>query len=282
MGSIPRVALTVLLAGCYAHHRADSELEVDAAARPLDAGLTAPLDGGRVERPPEPGACLADDYRPARCGDVPAPALRLSFERNLDLTGAWAAGVELTREGRTLFVDGAIGSGARLRRDDIVWLRGTAPRLRDAEQLTLAFWAREPFGPTVAKSFLHCRSFWHGFEIYRGLDSDSATVCVGAGHPIHGPGDCAPYRMCSDARWHHFVLRYDGAAALEVFLDGQLASVADPMEAGAWRLFASATDLALGHIAGAGPAEGTLDLDEVEIWATALSDDQVRSAACTR
>lgn len=250
----------------------------DGGPAPVDA--SAPMD---AFTPVLVGACRSDDYRPrASCEDValPEPILSMSFEGTLAVGGTRNGGIDgFVTGSEPTYVPGPRGVAMRLAADGEVMLNGSAERLRNAPALTFALWIREPEGPARFKSYLHCRSQRHGFSTYRGVMG--MATCAGARNELWGPAGCAyPWAACDDRRWHHLVVRYDGGVLLTIFLDGQVASSVELVDAPEGSLFASAAPLALGAPPGTGPMEGPLDVDELRVWDRALDPREILLAGC--
>ena len=306
------VVSSALAAGCYASHRREAPLDAGLAlrdARPArdapsradapprrDVGVAADV-GARIDAGPPRDAGASDtgpprdtgvpydfgpprdagpgcpDYEPTEpCADVRSVAPIVHLPLDSDLVDHGSRGVwHGTASGVTEFVPSPRGGALRLTGRNFVTLVGTATLLRE-EAGTFSIWIAEPEGPSDGKNFLQCRTFYSGFETYRGVYPDRFSSCFGAGHPSSGPGGCADGTLCHGG-WHHLVIRVFGPRApLEVFRDGELVHVV-PTE---WAdVLYGAADLSFGDQAGGAPWTGTVVYDDLRVYAEALADDEV-------
>ena len=268
--------LCALVVGCYEHHVVafdDRDGGRDVLVRTdssFDGGSDVSIDAP-PDAPPDVPITPGCGFVPM-CGRTPrGEVLRMSFEDDLRVSGAWAT-TPVVDEGTESFVSGRFGRGVQLESDTVIRLPRTAGRLGRAGELTFAFWLRE-LEQTDGKSFLRCRTFTSGFEIYRGVTPSTANICVGS---VSGGGACTGYPLEVDGCWHHFVLRWRGARRFEVFVDGaQLVDIVTSES-----IFGSPGDLTLGERAGGAARTGTMELDELVVWDRALDDDEVMAAAC--
>lgn len=272
------------LVGCYEHHvletfddrdggrdvfiGRDASVDVapDVPLVPLDVGPDAPIDA-----PLDIAIMPGCGFLPM-CGRAPTgERLRMSLDGDLRALGMWAT-MPFVDEGEVRFVPGRFGQAVQLDSDAVVQLPATSNRLRSARALTFAFWLRE-LEQTDGKSFLRCRTFTSGFEIYRGLSPDVGNICVGS---VSGGGACTGYPLPVHECWHHFVLRWSGGLTFEVFIDGSLAAELTTEAP----IFDRPGNLTLGERAGGAARTGTLELDEVVVWDRALDDDEIFAAGC--